>query len=172
MRFRQTERLVVVLAFLLGVPGGVPAAEPGAASAWVAEWGEKWWERYHPDYQAWYPGGRTNRYHDLYVQKAMRRSADTGIADFIIRNRRYLFDGDWFVVEWVYEATQETTGLVQRESTVAFGHIVDDHLMTWVEYFDDMVGSYQWAGAMPLYDEDEEPYPWPEDVPLRREYRP
>jgi len=172
MQFLRTDSLGLCLAFMLAVPGAVHAGEHGAASAWVAEWGEKWWERYHPDYHAWYPGGRTDRYHDLYVQEAMRRSADTGIADFVIRNRRYLFDGDWFVVEWVYESTQATTGLVQRESTIAFGRIVDDHLMTWVEYFDDMVGAYQWAGAMPLYDKDEEPYPWPADVPLRREYRP
>lgn len=149
------------------------AAGPNAAvKQWVAMWGEKWWERYHKDYEALYPGGRSNRYHDLYVAEAVKRIPGAAIGDWEITHKQYLYDGDWFAVEWLYQSTQTATGHVQRESTLAFGNIQDDKLILWVEYFDDMVGQYQWLGAMPLFGKDEKPFPWPEKSPLKRKYRP
>ncbi len=164
--------IVGLLLALVAPAAGESARPAGIAETWVAQWGDTWWERYHRDYSAYYPGGRTNRYHDLYVAEALRNGAAPGIAEFSISKQQYLFDGDWYVVEWVYESTQEGTGRVQRESTVAFGRVVDDHLKVWIEYFDDMVGEYQGIGALPLYADDEEPYPWPAEATLRRDYRP
>ena len=150
----------------------VRADTDSVAERWVATWGDKWWERYHADYVGLYPGGRTDRFHDIYLGEALARMADTGIADYSITNKQYLYDGNWFVVEWLYTSTQKTTGKVQREATVAFGFVEDDHLRIWIEYFDDMVGAYQWLDAMPLYAEDETPYPWPAGATLNRPYRP
>ena len=139
---------------------------------WVEEWGDKWWERYHDDYDAQYPGGRSNRYHDLYIAESMKRLAETSTSNWKISNQQYMFDGEWFAVEWFYESTHNSTGKVQRESTIAFGKIEDDHLRVWVEYFDDMVGHYQYIGAMRLPAEEETPFPWPENTALTRKYRP
>ncbi len=164
-------RIAAVVALALLTVPAVGRAD-GVAESWVANWGDKWWERYHPDYDARYPGGRSNRYHDLYIAEAMKRLADTSTSDWNIFNKHYFYDDNWFIVEWLYESTQTSTGLVQRESTLAFGEIVDDRLRIWVEYFDDMVGAYQWIGAMPLYGDDELPYPWPASSPLKRAYRP
>ena len=175
MCIRQIVTTVLCLWPLFG-PGAAAVADEAedeaAVRQWIETWGDKWWERYHPDYEAQYPGGKSNRFHDLYVAEAMKRLADTATSDWKITNNHSWYDRDGFIVEWLYESTQTSTGLVQRESTVAFGRIVDDRLKIWIEYFDDMVGAYQWIGAMPLYEADEMPYPWPARTALRREYRP
>jgi len=145
----------------------------GVAKNWVAKWGDKWWERYHRDIDAQYPGGRSNRFHDQYIQDALKRLSDDAWTDYEITNKDYLYDGEWFAVEWFYQSRQPSTGAVQVESTIAFGRIEDDSLRVWIEYFDDMVGNYQKIGAMKLFDKDEEaPYPWPEGTVLKRKYRP
>lgn len=168
--------LAVVLTIFTIIPNrpasAAEADDEQAVRQWIETWGDRWSERYHPDYDAQYPGGRSNRFHDKYIGEALKRLADTATGDWKIFNKHYMYDRDWFVVEWIYESTQTSTGLVQRESTVAFGRIVDDRLKIWIEYFDDMVGAYQWIGAMPLYGDEEMPYPWPEKTPLRRDYRP
>lgn len=167
-----------ILIFLLGL--GMSAAnaqeqnrEEGIAEKWIAEWGEKWWERYHDEVDSQYPGGRSNKYHDSYIQEALKKMSDQAWTDWKISNRHYLFEDDWFAVEWFYQASQPSTGLVQLESTLAFGRIEDDHLRVWIEYFDDMVGKYQSIGVMKLFDkENEVPYPWPKDTQLKKKYRP
>lgn len=139
---------------------------------WLDEWGEKWWERFHSDLDARYPGGRSNIFHDMYIAESMKNFPLNRNSDWNVSNRHYILDGDWFAVEWLYEATNATTGKVQRESTVAFGRIVDNQLMVWIEYFDDMVGHYQRIGAMRLFHENEHPFPWPARTVLTRQYRP
>ena len=144
----------------------------GVAEKWVNQWGEKWWQRYHSDIDSQYPGGRSNRNHDLYIQKALKDNP-SGWEDWKVSNQDWLFDGKWFAVEWFYQATQASTGNVQIESTLAFGKIEDDHLIVWIEYFDDMVGRYQSIGAMKLFDKKKDiPFPWPKETRLKRKYRP
>ncbi len=143
------------------------------AETWVATWGDKWYERYHENVDAQYPGGRSNLFHDQYIQEALRNMKDEAWIDWKITNRHYLFDNEWFAAEWFYQSTQESTGIVQRESTLAFGKIVDDHLIYWIEYFDDKVGEYQMINAMKLFNMEKElPFPWPENTVLRKKYRP
>lgn len=147
-------------------------AQNDIAKKWTAEWGEKWYERYHDEVDSQYPGGRSNKFHDLYIQEALKNNDDPWV-DWQITNRHYLFDGDWFAAEWFYQSTQQSTGITQVESTVAFGKIEDDHLRVWIEYFDDMVGRYQVLGVMGPFDKSKEkPYPWPENAPIKRKYRP
>ena len=102
----------------------------------------------------------------------MKRLTDTATSDWKITNKHYMYDGDWYAVEWLYQSTQTSTGLVQRESALSFGKVQDGQLIVWIEYFDDMVGHYQWIGAMPLFEKDEAPFPWPAKSPLKRKYRP
>ena len=148
------------------------AGQNAIAKDWAAQWGEKWYERYHDEVDAQYPGGRSNKYHDLYIQEALKDVEDPWV-DWQITNRDYLFDGEWFAVEWFYQSTQQSTGIKQVESTVAFGKIEDDRLRIWIEYFDDMVGQYQTLGVMKHFDkETETPYPWPKDTAIKRKYRP
>ena len=144
----------------------------GIAENWVKTWGEKWWERYHPNVDAQYPGGRSNLNHDLYIEEALKENP-SGWEDWKVSNQDWLFEGKWFAVEWFYEATQTETGKRQIESTLAFGKIEEDHLIIWIEYFDDMVGRYQSMGAMKLFDKEKDiPFPWPKETGLKRRYRP
>jgi len=151
-------------------PGETDAEE--AVRRWVEEWGEKWYERYHPDYDARYPGGRSNRYHDAYLEKIFRRFDLPANENWVISNRRYHYDGDWFIVEWLFQAEDKQTGRLQREGTLALGRIRDDRLIEFIEYFDGFVAHLQRLGALPLFDEDATPFPWPENDTLIRPYRP
>ena len=145
----------------------------GIAEKWVEIWAEKWYERYHKEVDAQYPGGRSNLFHDQYIQEALKNLKDKAWVDWKISNRYYLFDDEWFAAEWFYESTQQATGIKQIESTLAFGRIEDDHLISWIEYFDDKVGEYQMINAMKLFDKDKEvPFPWPENTALKKKYRP
>ena len=144
----------------------------GIAEKWVKEWGERWWERYHTNIDSQYPGGRSNQKHDLFVQEALKVNP-SGWEDWTVSNQDWLFDGAWFSVEWFYQATQTSTGNMQVESTLAFGKIEEDHLIIWIEYFDDMVGRYQSIGAMKLFDKEKDiPFPWPKETRLKSKYRP
>jgi len=170
--------LSIVVVFSVSLSQTSYAARDGGdqgniAREWVAVWGDKWMKNFHKDIDLQMPGGRSNYYHDQYIKEAMNRSAGTGWVGWTMTNKSYTYEGDWFAVEWFYQATQGSTGVVQVESTVAFGRIQDDRLIVWIEYFDDMVGHYQNISAMSLYDKDnEEPFPWPEKVALKRSYRP
>lgn len=91
------------------------------AKQWVPLFAEDWWNHYHPDYQAWYPGGRSNRFHDMWIAKVMIKHAQT--KDWEIINRDYAFDGQWFAVEWHYRSTYIADGFRQWETTLAFAKI-------------------------------------------------
>lgn len=160
------------LAVTLGADELTEGDQEAAVRQWVEDWGDKWWERYHSDYVALYPGGRSDRYHDQYVEKILPYFPENRTENWTITGKRYIYDGDWFAVEWFFQSTFVKSGDVQKEATLAFGRIEDDRLIEWIEYFDDAVGEYQRQGALPLYDSDEDPYPWPENVPLFRKYRP
>mgnify|MGYP006430218125 CR=1 FL=1 len=143
------------------------------ARPWVDKWGEIFWERFHDNLEAWYPGGRTNSFHNLYIEQALKRIPDAPWEDWEISNQDYTFTGDWFAAEWFYKAVHPSTGKVQLEATLVFGRIQDGELIRLYEYFDDMVGRYQFIGAMRLYDRtDEDPFPWPRGTALSRAYRP
>lgn len=171
-------RWLAAIALAVGATAGHtqdPSADEAPskdAEEWIERWGDRWTERYHPDVDEQYPGGRSDRFHRQYVAEALMQRPDLATDDWKIFNKHYMYDGDWFIVEWLYQSTHVATGKVQRESTVAFGKIEDDRLRIWIEYFDDMVGHYQWIGAMKMFELDEEPYPWPAETALRRAYRP
>lgn len=154
-------------------------AEPGAdhytgndAATWVPLRGEEWWNYYHPDYESQYPGGRSNRYHDIYIGEVMAH--DPATTDWEIFNRKYFYEGDMFAVEWYYRSTYTDDGFRQWESTMGFGRIVDGQIILWIEYFDDAVGTLQKVGLMPYFEDPEAEviFPWPEDTPLKAPYRP
>lgn len=147
-------------------------SSPAQVQKWIEQWGDKWWERYHPDYDAQYPGGRSNRYHDAFLADVFRRTGLPSNTNWKISNKQYTYVGDWFIVEWLFQAEDKATGKLQREGTLAFGCIQDDRLINWIEYFDGYVANLQRLGALPLFDEDAMPYPWPETSVTIRSYRP
>jgi hypothetical protein len=148
-----------------------PTYDPSLTAAqWVPLYGEKWWEHYHPAYEGWYPGGRANLYHDTWLAKVAIKHALTD--NWLIFDRDYAYDGQFFAVEWSYRATDKSDGFKQWESTLGFGRIHEGKIILWCEYFDDSVGHLQKLGLMPLYEADEAHAPWPAKAILRLPYRP
>lgn len=140
------------------------------AAEWIPLFGEKWWDHYHPDYKAWYPGGRSDRYHDTWIAKVNRVHLRT--TDWRIFNRDYAYDGQWFAVEWFYRATDKADGFQQWESTLGFGRIEEGRIILWAEYFDNGVGELQRIGLLPLYEAAEPHAPWPARARISLPYRP
>jgi hypothetical protein len=140
------------------------------AKEWVPHFAEEWWNHYHPDYEAWYPGGRSNRFHDAWLARVMKKHARS--VNWEIFNRQYAFDGQWFAVEWFYRATDVDSDFRQWESTLAFARIHEGKKILWIEYFDDSVGNLQRIGMMPFFDADEPIAPWPAKAILKMPYRP
>ncbi|NJO13307.1 MAG: DUF2165 domain-containing protein [Gammaproteobacteria bacterium] len=142
--------LMLVLAWIVTAPfASAQAAEPATAAQvreWIGQWGDKWWERYHPDYDAQYPGGRSNRFHDAYLDQVFKRTGLPANTNWKISNKQYRYVGDWFIVEWLFQAEDKASGKLQREGTLAFGRIRDDRLITWIEYFDGYVAHLQRLG--------------------------
>ena len=160
---------------LAGAPQQIdphPSSQEIAVRQWVERWGDKMTERYHPDIQEQYPGGRSDRYHDAYVADVFREFGLPTNTNWRILNKHYAYDGEWFIVEWLFEAKDKKSGRLQREGTLAFGHIKDDRLIGWIEYFDGFVAHLQRAGALPLFRVDEMPFPWPDYDGTSRKYRP
>jgi hypothetical protein len=155
-------------------------AEAGAGNSpqeiptrqWVEQWGDKMTERYHPDIQEAYPGGRSDRYQDAYVDRFLREFGLPPNTNWKEINKHYAFDGDWFIVEYLFQAEDKKTGQLQREGTLFFGRIKDDRLIVAIEYFDRLVKQFQHAGALPPFREDEMPFPWPDYDGMTRKYRP
>ena len=139
--------------------GAAPAADGGPAKQFIERFGEVWVDHFAAEYDSAYPFGRSNKKHDDEIAQSL--TLDQASDNRTLTNKRYLFDGDWYVVQWIYGATTTKTGKRQTESTVAFGRVKDDKLIVWEEYFDDVVGELQFAGKLPLYQPDEEPFPWP-----------
>jgi hypothetical protein len=139
---------------------------------WVERWGDKLTERYHPDIQEAYPGGRSDRYHDAYVDRFLREFGLPPNTNWKELNKHYAFDGDWFIVEYLFQAEDKKTGQLQREGTLFFGRVKDDRLIVAIEYFDRLVKAFQHVGALPPFREDEMPFPWPDYDGMTRKYRP
>lgn len=140
------------------------------AAQWVPLYGEQWWNHYHPAYEGWFPGGRSNLHHDAWLAKLAVKHALTD--NWLIFERDYSYDGQWFAVEWKYRATDKADGFKQWESTLGFGRIHDGKIILWCEYFDDSVGHLQKLGLMPFYEPNEPHAPWPAKAFLKLPYRP
>lgn len=164
--------LLAVSASTSSMAGSPSAATPAMVQKWVEQWGDKWWERYHPEYRSEYPGGRSNRYHDAWLEEVFKKTGWPSNTNWRIFNKSYSYVDDWFIVEWLFQAEDKKTGKLQREGTLAFGRIEDDGLIVWIEYFDGFVAHLQRAGALPLFDEGAEPFPWPAPAATVRRYRP
>jgi hypothetical protein len=173
--------LLAALACLTSDSGAAGApAEAGTGNSpaesltrqWVERWGDKMTERYHPDIQEAYPGGRSDRYQDAYVDRFLREFGLPPNTNWKEINKHYAFDGDWFIVEYLFQAEDKKTGQLQREGTLFFGRVTDDRLIVGIEYFDRLVKQFQHAGALPPFLEDEMPFPWPDYDGLTRKYRP
>lgn len=173
--------LLAALACLTSDSGAAGApAEAGTGNSpaesltrqWVERWGDKMTERYHPDIQEAYPGGRSDRYQDAYVDRFLREFGLPPNTNWKEINKHYAFDGDWFIVEYLFQAEDKKTGQLQREGTLFFGRVKDDRLIVGIEYFDRLVKQFQHAGALPPFLEDEMPFPWPDYDGLTRKYRP
>jgi hypothetical protein len=180
MTFRLVSAGLALAALTVGAGAG-RAGEKSAPSAYVPSltaarlvplYGEEWWNHYHPDYESWYPGGRSNRFHDAWIATVLKKHAVT--KDWEILNRDYSYDGQWFAVEWHYRATYLDDGFREWETTVGFGRIQDGKIILWVEYFDDAVGGLQKLGLMPLCEPNEPVAPWPAKATalVRMPYRP
>jgi hypothetical protein len=117
-----------------------------------------------------YPFGRSNKAHDDEIAKAGGMQTTTN--EWKLWNKHFFFDGDWFAVEWFYGATTIKTGGKQIESTLAFGKVKDGKIIIYNEFFDDTVGEMEQSGILPLYTEDEFPFPWPAGAKIKHPYRP
>ncbi len=144
--------------------------EKSAAREFISQFGDDWMNHFAAEYESAYPFGRSNQKHDAEIAQALTLSQAT--ENLTLTNKRYLFDGDWYAVQWIYGATSTKTRKRQTESTVAFGRVKDGKLVVWEEYFDDLVGELQADGKLPLYQADEEPYPWPAGATIKHPYRP
>lgn len=164
--------LIVIAGSMLPSFGAavVCAADDGPAARFIARFGEVWVDHFAADYESAYPFGRSNKKHDDEISQSL--TLDQASDHRTLTSKRYLFDGDWYAVQWIYGATTTKTGKRQTESTVAFGRVKDDKLVVWEEYFDDVVGELQFAGQLPLYQPDEEPFPWPAGAKIKHPYRP
>jgi hypothetical protein len=140
------------------------------SAKWIPIFGENIWAQYHPDWQGWFPGGHSNRFHQMYVQNVWDHHPVT--KDWEVFNKHWVFDGEWFAVEWFYRAKFMDDGFRQWESTLGIGHLKDGKLISWTEYFDDEVGYLQHLRLMPPYDDTEPVYPWPAKAILKLPYRP
>jgi hypothetical protein len=165
--------VIVLLAGIVAGGGEEASTAPvvtNDSAVWLPIYGEKMFDHQHPDWEGWFPGGRNNRFHDLYVQSVWQRAPIT--KDWKISNRAYVFDGEWFAVEWFYRATYTDDGFREWESTLGIGRLVDGKMILWTEYFDDSVGNLQRLRLMPLFEADEPVFPWPQKAVIRIPYRP
>ena len=151
------------------MPGG-GAQEEGAAKKFIDSFGDTALSRFSDKIEEAYPFGRSNKARDEEIAKG--GGMETTTTDWKVFNKHYLFDGDWYAVEWFYSATTIKTGGRQVESTLAFGKVQDGKLVVWDEYFDDVVGELEQAGQLPLYKPAEMPFPWPAGATLKHPYRP
>ncbi len=139
-------------------------------SEWIPLYGEDWFNYFHPDWMGWFPGGKNNAYHDKRVQARWAENQIT--KDWTIFNKSHVFDGEWFAVEWFYQATYLSDGFTEWETTLGIGKLKEGKLVLWIEYFDDNVGKLQKLGLMPFPDKDEPVYPWTAKAKINLPYRP
>lgn len=173
MKSRTAWSVAVMAAGLLcmAVPSAHPGPdEAGAAKKFIDRVGDDSLKYFADSIEESYPFGRSNKARDEEISKA--GGMETTSTDWKLSNRHYLFDGDWYAVQWFYGATTIKTGKKQLECTLAFGKVQDGKLVVWAEYFDDLVGELQQEGKLPLYEPDEAPFPWPAAATLKHPYRP
>ena len=144
--------------------------EGGAARKFIDQVGDNSLKYFADSIEESYPFGRSNKARDEEISKG--GGMETITTDWKLTNRHYLFDGDWYAVQWFYGATTIKTGKKQLECTLAFGKVKDGKLVVWNEYFDDTVGELEQEGKLPLYQPDETPFPWPAAATLKHPYRP
>ncbi len=170
MRTRSLLLLPLVISGLGAALRGEPVPGNDSAVDFINTREAVWFDHKHPEIVEGYPFGRSDAANNAALDKVF---TFTDVSkDFFLRNKRYLAEGDWYVVEWFYGATSARTGAEQIEASLCFGRIKDQKLIEWIEYFDDSVGEMQMAGVLPLYDPGEEPFPWPRATYQRRSYRP
>lgn len=140
------------------------------AETWASHYGEEWFNYFSKDAMLWFPGGRADYYHNLWISKVFGANPTT--KDWTITNRHYVFDDNVYAVEWFYEATYLDDGFTQMETTLAIAFIKDNEIVRFYEYFDDSVGTLQKAGLMPKFDRDGMITPWPKGAWMKVPYRP
>ncbi len=163
---------------LMAAMGGISLpAEPkpmevitNDSAEWIPLYGETWWDYYHHDWQGYFPGGRDDRYHNQWVMQQWFKNTIT--KDWTITNKTHVFDGEWFAVEWHYQATYLSDNFTEWETTLAIGRIEEGKLILWIEYFDDVVGKLQKLKLMPFPDKGETVFPWPIKAKISLPYRP
>ena len=171
LRGGWTARLLVAALVLTFAPGAHPQGGEGDAARKVIDRvGGDSLKYFADSIEESYPFGRSNKAHDAEIAKLGETQGAT--KDWKLFNRHYLFDGDWYAVEWFYSATTIKTGGKQVECTLAFGHVQDGKLIVWDEYFDDVVGELEQEGKLEYYAPDEPPFPWPAKATLKHPYRP
>lgn len=164
--------MAVAVVLLARVPGARTQQTPedGPAKRFIDRVGDASLDNFADTIDEAYPFGRSNKAHDDEIARA--GGMQTITTDWKEYNKHYLFDGDWYAVEWFYSATTIKTGGRQIESTLAFGKVKDGKLVVWNEYFDDVVGELEQEGKLPLYQADELPFPWPAGAKIKHPYRP
>ncbi len=168
-----TLRLIVHLGMFLGVGATLFATEPAEADSaqkFINSVEHEWYRHKADDIEEWYPFGHTNQAHGALL-KQLGPVAPVS-KDWSITNKAYLAENDWYAVEWLYHATDIATGRKQVEATLGFAQIRDQKLVLWIEFFDDTVGAQQLKSLLPLYAENDEPFPWPRIEGPPRIYRP
>ena len=129
-----------------------------------------WFNYKSPAIDEGYPFGRSNAANNARLDSLFTFTDRS--TDYYIRNKRFIVEGDWYVVEWFYGAKDARTGAPQMEGSLCFGQIKDQMLVSWIEFFDDTVGEMQIAGEFPLYGPTADPFPWPATTYRQRVYRP
>jgi hypothetical protein len=152
--------------------GSRDSSHENVTQQWVDHWGDKIEERLHPDIQGAFPGGRSDRYQNAYIARVLPELGLPTNFNWREINKHYAFDGDWFIVEYLFQAEDKKTGRLQREGTLAFGRVKDDRLIVSIEYFDRFVKGLEHVEALPPFRADEMPFPWPDYDGLTRKYRP
>ena len=170
---RLTLRSTLLLISLLGLGAAQSTPAPAAANSaqkFINTVEHEWYRHKADDIEEWYPFGHTNQAHGALL-KQLGPVAPVS-KDWSITNKAYLSENDRYAVEWLYPATDSATGRKQVEATLGFAQIRDQKLVLWIEFFDDTVGAQQLKSLLPLYAENDEPFPWPRIEGPPRIYRP
>ncbi len=166
--------LAISLALLLVIAVGsrtaaAPATLEGEAREFVAAHdldGINQFKFLSPDIVEAFPPGRSNAANDERLKKYPPASTDWKIED-----AHFIYEGDHYAVQWIFQSKWKDNGSIQREATLAFGVVKGGKLVSWTEFFDDSVGELQHDGKMGTYTEKEEAYPWPAKPGMSRPYR-
>jgi hypothetical protein len=145
------------------------ASSDNSARDFVALHGDEQFKYLSPDIIEAFPPGRSNGANDLLLKKFPLITSDWKIENH--HHKFYVYDGDHYAVQWVFQSKWKDNGSIQREGTLGFGIVKDGKLVSWEEFFDDSVGELQHDGKMKYYTASEEPYPWPAKPGYSRPYR-